>query len=187
MNGSFSRLPGKSLGWRNLRTPASPHILGGQNLLRIVEYLVRNIYLFHIWYTSMYCRDEGIMVKKCGRCSSDNTDDSKYCLRCGTLLSAAPLTKPIVVEPCYDPSHSHHPAVMVRSISFTSLATKPISSIMAQPQSVRSITPIGMCFYHHDLPAIHVCARCGRQICRTCSMSRSVLMLCPECSHRISP
>ena len=136
-------------------------------MLRIVEYLVRNIYLFHIWYTSMYCRDEGIMVKKCGRCSYDNTDQSKYCSRCGTLLFAAPLTIPTALATKHIP---------------TALATKPISSIMQPP--ARSITSIGMCFYHHNLPALHICGRCGRQICRHCSLSRTGLVLCVECSDK---
>jgi len=143
-----------------------------QQTLRVSNYL-------------MLVRAEGIMAKKCARCSYDNTDESKFCMMCGKSFFAAPLTKPVVVEPCYDPSHSHHPAVMVRSISFTSLATKPISSIMVSPPSVRSITPIGMCFYHHDLPAIHVCARCGRQICRNCSVPRIASIFCPECSHKM--
>jgi len=100
------------------------------------------------------------MVKKCGRCSYDNTDESKYSSRCGTLLFAAPLTIPT--------------ALATKPLP-TALATKPISSI---------ITSIGMCFYHHNLPAVHICGRCGRQICRHCALSRTGLMLCVECSDK---
>ena len=40
---------------------------------------------------------------------------------------------------------------------------------------------IGMCFYHQDLPAVYVCNRCGRPICRDCAKSYSGLTLCPQC------
>jgi hypothetical protein len=40
---------------------------------------------------------------------------------------------------------------------------------------------IGMCYYHPDLPAVYICNRCGRPICRDCAKNYSGLILCPQC------
>lgn len=43
------------------------------------------------------------------------------------------------------------------------------------------VSRIGMCYYHPDLPAVYVCNRCGRPICRDCAKAYVGLMLCPQC------
>jgi DNA-directed RNA polymerase subunit RPC12/RpoP len=40
---------------------------------------------------------------------------------------------------------------------------------------------VGSCFYHPDLPAVYVCNRCGKNICRDCAKSYGGLILCPQC------
>jgi DNA-directed RNA polymerase subunit RPC12/RpoP len=66
-------------------------------------------------------------------------------------------------------------------------AAPPMKPVPVPAPPLRSITQPGMCFYHPNLPAIHICSRCGRSICRDCSIPRMGIVLCPECSHRILP
>jgi hypothetical protein len=69
-------------------------------------------------------------------------------------------------------------------------ATKPVPS-------VRVVTPVapavparvpapGMCYYHPHLPAVNICSRCGRSICRYDSIPYDSLILCPPCYQTIS-
>ena len=39
----------------------------------------------------------------------------------------------------------------------------------------------GMCYYHQSLPAVYICSRCGRSICRDDSRFYGDLILCPQC------
>jgi hypothetical protein len=70
--------------------------------------------------------------------------------------------------------------------------------MMKPVPSVRVVTPVtqgvpsrvpapGMCFYHPSLPAVYICNRCGRAICRDCSKSYMDLILCPQCYSGIVP
>ena len=45
----------------------------------------------------------------------------------------------------------------------------------------------GMCYYHASLPAMYVCNRCGRPICRDCSKPYGDLTLCPQCYTQVPP
>jgi len=70
--------------------------------------------------------------------------------------------------------------------------------MMKPVPSVRVVTPVtpgvpmrvpapGMCFYHPSLPAVYICNRCGRAICRDDSKAYMDLVLCPQCYQGIVP
>ena len=99
------------------------------------------------------------MVKKCPSCGYNNRDDAAFCSSCGASISGA--TSP------------------------TGPALKPVPSVrVVTPVSpggpVRVPSP-GQCFYHPNLPAVYVCNRCGRSICRDDSKAYMDLVLCPQC------
>ena len=105
------------------------------------------------------------MVKRCPSCGYNNRDDAAFCSGCsasitGTATLPAPFLKPV-------------PSVRV---------VTPVS-----PGSpVRVPTP-GQCFDHPNLPAVFVCNRCGRSICRDDSKAYMDLVLCPQCYQGIVP
>ncbi len=102
------------------------------------------------------------MVKRCPTCGYNNRDDAVFCSSCGTSLAApgGPALKPV-------------PSVRV---------VTPVS--LGAP--VRVPAP-GMCYYHPNLPAVYVCNRCGRAICRDDSKAYMDLMLCSQCYVGIVP
>ena len=105
------------------------------------------------------------MVKRCPSCGYNNRDDAAFCSSCGTSVGvtstpAAPSLKPV-------------PSVRV---------VTPVSA----GSPVRVPTP-GQCFYHPNLPAVFVCNRCGRSICRDDSKSYMDLVLCPQCYQGVVP
>ena len=102
------------------------------------------------------------MVKKCPSCGYNNRDDAAFCSSCGASLAgaAAPALKPV-------------PSVRV---------VTPVTS----GSPIRVPAP-GQCFYHPNLPAIYVCNRCGRSICRDDSKAYMDLVLCPQCYQGVVP
>lgn len=102
------------------------------------------------------------MVKKCPSCGYNNRDDAAFCSSCGASLAgaAAPSLKPV-------------PSVRV---------VTPVSA----GGPIRVPAP-GQCFYHPNLPAIYVCNRCGRSICRDDSKGYMDLVLCPQCYQGVVP
>jgi hypothetical protein len=102
------------------------------------------------------------MVKKCPSCGYNNRDDATFCSSCGASLAGAgaPSLKPV-------------PSVRV---------VTPVS--FGGP--IRVPAP-GQCFYHPNLPAIYVCNRCGRSICRDDSKAYMDLVLCPQCYAGVVP
>ena len=105
------------------------------------------------------------MVKKCPSCGYNNRDDAAFCSSCGASIGGtgtlpAPFLKPV-------------PSVRV---------VTPVS--MGGP--VRVPAP-GQCFYHPNLPAVFVCNRCGRSICRDDSKAYMDLVLCPQCYQSVVP
>lgn len=101
------------------------------------------------------------MVRRCPTCGANNRDDASFCSACGTSLIAPPSVKPV-------PS--------VRVVSPVSPAGAPMR-----------VPPPGMCFYHPNLPAIYVCNRCGRPICRDDSKAYQDLVMCPQCYQSVVP
>ncbi len=101
------------------------------------------------------------MVRKCSTCGNANRDDATFCSACGTSLVSAPSLKPV-------------PSVRV------------VSPVMSTGASMR-VPPPGMCFYHPNLPAIYVCNRCGRPICRDDSKAYQDLVMCPQCYQSVVP
>ena len=51
----------------------------------------------------------------------------------------------------------------------------------------RSMSPMGACYYHHDLPSMSICSRCGRAICMSCTKPYQELTFCPECYWALGP
>jgi len=105
------------------------------------------------------------MVMKCPTCSGNNRDDAAFCSSCGSSLATAP-TAASTVKPV--------PTV------------KTVSS-MGHPGAAVRVPPPGMCFYHPNLPAIYVCNRCGRPICRDDAKAYNDLILCPQCFTMVPP
>jgi len=91
------------------------------------------------------------MVKSCPQCAASNRDDATFCSSCGASF-AAPTVKPV-------------PSVRVVSPTAHSTAVR--------------VPPPGMCYYHPSLPAVYVCSRCGRAICRDDSRAYGDLILSP--------
>ncbi|MGA3108689.1 MAG: zinc-ribbon domain-containing protein [Candidatus Bathyarchaeia archaeon] len=102
------------------------------------------------------------MVKKCPSCGYNNRDDASFCSSCGASLvgSAAPALKPV-------------PSVRV---------VTPVS-----PGGPIRVPAPGQCYYHPNLPAVYVCNRCGRSICRDDSKTYMDLVLCPQCYAGVVP
>ena len=107
------------------------------------------------------------MVKKCPSCGYNNRDDASFCSSCGA------------------------------SLGVTTFAPVPVPALKPVP-SVRVVTPVspggpirvpapGQCFYHPNLPAVYVCNRCGRSICRDDSKAYMDLVLCPQCYAGVVP
>jgi len=101
------------------------------------------------------------MVRKCPSCGYNNRDDAAFCSSCGaSLAGAAPALKPV-------------PSVRV---------VTPVTA----GGPIRVPAP-GQCFYHPNLPAVYVCNRCGRSICRDDSKAYMDLVLCPQCYAGVVP
>lgn len=103
------------------------------------------------------------MVKRCPTCGYNNRDDAMFCSSCGTSLTVAP------AQPALKPVPS------VRVVT-------PVS-----PGMPVRVPPPGMCYYHPSLPAVYVCNRCGRAICRDDSKGYMDLVLCPQCYQGVVP
>ncbi|MGA8904983.1 MAG: zinc ribbon domain-containing protein [Candidatus Bathyarchaeia archaeon] len=102
------------------------------------------------------------MVRKCPACGYNNRDDAAFCSSCGSSLAGAagPTLKPV-------------PSVRV---------VTPVS-----PGNPIRVPAPGQCYYHPSLPAVYVCNRCGRAICRDDSKAYMDLVLCPQCYQGVVP
>ncbi|MEM2865244.1 MAG: B-box zinc finger protein [Candidatus Bathyarchaeia archaeon] len=97
----------------------------------------------------------------CPTCSMENPYSVAFCAYCGSPLAAAAATP------------------MVKAIS-----AFPSPGYLGMPtRAIRT----GFCFYHPNLPAVYVCNRCGKAICRDCAKSYGGLIMCPPCSAMILP
>jgi len=102
------------------------------------------------------------MVRKCPACGYNNRDDAAFCSSCGSSLAGGmgPALKPV-------------PSVRV---------VTPVT-----PGAPIRVPAPGQCYYHPNLPAIYVCNRCGRAICRDDSKAYMDLVLCPQCYAGVVP
>jgi hypothetical protein len=120
------------------------------------------------------------MVKKCPQCGANNRDDAVFCSQCGTSSmgpQAQAQAPPIMPQPAVKPVPN------VRVVS-------PVSQMPYPPAAAASpvrVPPPGMCYYHANLPAVYVCNRCGRPICRDCAKAYGDLILCPQCYVAVPP
>ena len=118
------------------------------------------------------------MVKKCPQCGANNRDDAVFCSQCGTSSIGPQAQAPQVA-----PQPAVKPVPSVRVVS-------PVSQMPYQPTAVGApvrVPPPGMCYYHANLPAVYVCNRCGRPICRDCAKAYGDLILCPQCYVAVPP
>ena len=99
----------------------------------------------------------------CGFCGKNNRDESKFCYNCGKPLQREPVKTKVLLP------------ILKASSSFFMVKPPP-----------RIIPAVGMCYYHPNLPAAYICARCGRAICKYCAKFYGVLVFCPECFSKIS-
>ncbi|MEM2123599.1 MAG: B-box zinc finger protein [Candidatus Bathyarchaeia archaeon] len=98
----------------------------------------------------------------CPICNVENPYNTAFCLHCGNPLAAAVPTVKAMPAPL--------------SFGYPSLGR-----IGMPTRAVR----VGSCFYHPDLPAVYICNRCGKAICRDCTKSYGGLILCPPCSAMV--
>jgi len=94
----------------------------------------------------------------CGFCGKNNRDESKFCYNCGKPLQREPVKTKVLLP------------ILKASSSFFMVKPPP-----------RIIPAVGMCYYHPNLPAAYICARCGRAICKDCAKFYNGLVLCPQC------
>ncbi|MEM3507170.1 MAG: hypothetical protein QW589_00500 [Candidatus Bathyarchaeia archaeon] len=102
----------------------------------------------------------------CQVCKSENEDFASFCFNCGSALFPSFTTAPPLVLPILPAQTAQTPL-------------KPVSYTPLRP------APLGMCFYHSNLPAAYICSRCGRQICRSCAKPYFGLVFCAPCFTRI--
>ncbi|MBS7659038.1 MAG: zinc ribbon domain-containing protein [Candidatus Bathyarchaeia archaeon] len=98
----------------------------------------------------------------CSFCSKNNRSESKFCYNCGKPLQRQPVKVNVLLP-----------------------ILKASSGFMVKPLP-RIIPGVGMCYYHPNLPAAYICARCGRAICKYCAKIYGALVFCPECFSRIT-
>ncbi len=83
------------------------------------------------------------------------------------------------------------PSPQTKPIATASPALKPVPSVRveapATPGRPVSVPVPGICYYHPHLPAVYVCNRCGRSICRDDSKGYMDFVLCPQCYAGVVP
>src|SRR5512136_26373 len=116
-------------------------------------------------------------MRQCLSCGSKNADDAAFCSMCGTSFAESQPQQPM--QPV---GSIMKPTPAVRTI--TPLAQTPprLSPPVARPQ-----TTVGSCFYHPELPALYVCAKCERQICSSCARPYGQIAICPQCYWTLAP
>lgn len=118
------------------------------------------------------------MTKTCPQCGRGNADETLYCIYCGYNFSG------VGVKPAGPPPSS---GVAMKG---PGVRVKPGGGPAAQPYPPQApvrpsrISSPGMCFYHTQIPAKYVCARCGRSICRDCAKIRGDMVFCVQCAPR---
>ena len=121
------------------------------------------------------------MVKKCTVCGGNNRDDASFCSSCGSSFTTT------AAAPTY--THMHRDTMTgpmgptikpVPSVRVVSPITQPVGAPIRVP-------PPGMCYYHSHLPAVYICNRCGRPICRDCAKMYGDLIICPQCYQMVAP
>jgi hypothetical protein len=125
----------------------------------------------------------------CPKCGKANPKRAKFCYDCGS--------------PMYLPRGSHmqppgKPTVSVqqipkqppnvRVITSPTAGQVPTTAPTNQTRTVSMrIPPMGTCSYHRELPAMYICSRCSRSICKSCARQYLDLTFCPECHGFGSP
>jgi hypothetical protein len=102
----------------------------------------------------------------CQVCKSANEDFANFCFNCGSELfsSLTPMSLSSSQSSLILPAQA-----LIKPVLYTPLR----------------VTPLGMCFYHPNLPAAYICSRCGRPICRDCAKPYFGLVFCAPCFIRV--
>jgi len=98
---------------------------------------------------------------KCPFCGRENPEGSNFCYNCGHKLPKAKGKKAAVAPT---------PSPLLKRVT-------PLRMPVPSP---------GMCYYHPNIPASYICARCGRPVCKYCASYYNGLVLCPECYEKVS-
>lgn len=125
----------------------------------------------------------------CPKCGKANPKRAKFCYDCGS--------------PMYLPQESHiqppgKPTISVQQIPKQPPNVRVITSPTAGQMSTTAptnqtrtvsmrIPSMGNCSYHRELPAMYICSRCSRSICRACARQYLDLTFCPECHGFATP
>jgi hypothetical protein len=138
------------------------------------------------------------MAKDCPKCGAANRDIASFCSKCGTsfTLQGTPPVPPPTVSATPPPSTAIPPTTTTpppapppiyppTTHSYPSAPRVPQTSPSA-PGIPRSPV-VGMCSFHPNLPAIHVCGKCGKFLCTNCTRRYMNMILCPQCLWQLFP
>ena len=115
----------------------------------------------------------------CPKCGKANPKRAKFCYDCGS-----PMYPPPTAPPTVSVQQAPKPAPTVRVISPTGTVQTPSVSPMPAMSPTRismRIPSMGTCAYHRELPAMYICGRCSRSICKSCARQYLNMTFCSQC------
>ena len=124
----------------------------------------------------------------CPKCGKANPKRAKFCYDCGSPIylpqgsNIQPPGKPTVSvqqTPKQPPN--------VRVITSPTPSQMPTTTTNQTRTVSMRIPPMGNCSYHRELPAMYICNRCSRPICKACARQYLDLTFCPECYGFATP
>ena len=118
----------------------------------------------------------------CPKCGKANPKRAKFCYDCGSLMYPPPTASlPPTVTPTVSIQLAPKPAPAVRVISPTGIPQlQPVQETTPARVSIR-IPTMGTCSYHRELPAMYICSKCSKSICKACGRPYLNMMFCPQC------
>ncbi|MGQ9640130.1 MAG: double zinc ribbon domain-containing protein [Candidatus Bathyarchaeia archaeon] len=118
----------------------------------------------------------------CPKCGKANPKRAKFCYDCGSPMYPPPSVElqptPATAQQT-TPIQTPKPAPTVRVI--TPPRTAPVIQQLQGRTVAMRLPSIGTCSYHKDLPAMYICSRCSRQICKACARPYFNMVFCPQC------
>jgi len=119
----------------------------------------------------------------CPKCGKANPKRAKFCYDCGSSMYPPP-TVPMASmgAPTVSVQPAPKPAPAVRVISPTGIPQIQQTPSMPQARAISMRIPsMGTCSYHRELPAMYICSRCSRSICKACGRHYFNMVFCPQC------
>ncbi|MCX6659322.1 MAG: hypothetical protein NTX81_02930 [Candidatus Bathyarchaeota archaeon] len=119
----------------------------------------------------------------CTKCGKANPKRAKFCYDCGSSMYPMPSTTyPSTVTPTISVQAAPKPSPAVRVIAPTGTPQLSPAPNIAERRTVSMKIPsMGNCSYHRELPAMYICGRCGRRICKACGRQYLDMMFCSQC------